>query len=62
MACTGTFYIYLVLKSPIRAKVQAHLILDLLTDIIFSDEHRFVQVRTAQLAPLAQLCSGTHTK
>jgi len=48
MACTGTtFYIYVVLKSPIHAKVQAHLIFDLLTDIIFSDEHGFVQDRTA---------------
>jgi len=62
MARTRTFYIYVVLKSPIRAKVQAHLILHLLTDIIFSDAHGFVQDRTAQLAPLAQLCFGTHTK
>jgi hypothetical protein len=61
MSRTGTMF-YRSSQSPICAKVQAHLILDLLTDIIFSDEHGFVQLRTAQLAPLAQLCSGTHTK
>jgi hypothetical protein len=48
MACTGTtFYIYVILKCPIRAKVQAHLIRVLFT-VMFGDKNEFVQALTKQ--------------